>query len=319
MSKPVSKFKLGLFVLVCGGIGLGALIWIGVAQFFGHTRTYAAFFNISVEGLQNGAPVSYLGVNVGRVSAITLTPDHHLVQVLLAVRPDFVIDQSMAVQLSQQGITGQPYLAVVKAGKNIGRVTPAVNFPVQYPVVQSQPGEMADITRALESLYTKIESIDIEGLVGQWKQAAEKVNGILSKNEISPIVENLKDASTDLKRLMASVSRPATLKELNRVLADLAATTAAAQKASETLAAQLKAIPPGAFEDIVKRVDEMVRRGGSQVDSAGRQTEQALTMMQQSLFRLNQVLGDLNGLVDTLRENPDRILNRPRESQPFGR
>ena len=149
MSRPISKFKLGLFVLICGGLGVGALIWIGVAQFFAQGKIYAAFFDHSVKGLQNGAPVSYLGVNVGRVHGITLTPDHHLVQVLMVVRSDFTLDKSLAVELSQPGITGQPYLASVKAPADISKITPTVNFPVQYQVVQSRPGQITGIETAM--------------------------------------------------------------------------------------------------------------------------------------------------------------------------
>jgi ABC-type transporter Mla subunit MlaD len=319
MSRPISHFKLGLLVLVCGGLGIGALIWIGVAQFFQHTKTYAAFFNVSVEGLQKGAPVNHLGLRVGRVSSIGLAPDGHLIMVLIDVRPDFKVSESMAIGLAQAGITGQRYLAIGKAPADIDKVTPSIHFSVKYPVIRTHPGEMTDIKNALETLYKKLESLDFQGLVAEWKQAAQGMNGILSDKDIQATLRNVREISADLKDLLSVLGRPGNPDEWRKGLENMAKAVAAARKASEALEASLEGIPPNTFGDLAKRMDRMVQMGESAVGSLNKQIDDSLALFQQSVFQVNQLLSELKGLVQSLREEPGRILNRPQGSEPFGR
>jgi phospholipid/cholesterol/gamma-HCH transport system substrate-binding protein len=93
----ISHFKLGLFFVVCLGLGLGILIWIGTSDFFKHKETYATFFNVSVGGLSEGSAVHYLGLKVGEVTSVKLAPDGKLIMVLLKMQPDFKVGKNMAI------------------------------------------------------------------------------------------------------------------------------------------------------------------------------------------------------------------------------
>ncbi|MEJ2723332.1 MAG: MlaD family protein [Deltaproteobacteria bacterium] len=319
MSRRISRFKLGLFVLVCAGIGVGALIWIGVAHFFEPTKTYVTFFNVSVAGLQRGAPVDYLGVRIGRISSIDLAPDGRLVRVLMELRPDFRVSESMAADLAQEGITGQRYVAIGKAPANIKAVTPKIDFPVKYPVIPSRPGEMTEISNALETLYKKVESVDLEGLLSEWKKTAVRVNAILSEKDLPETLGNLKEISFDLKTLLEPLGERGAPDEWKKSFKSLASTIAAAQSSAESLEAQLAAIPPNTFADISKRADEFVQTGESSIRSLDSQLKQSLDLFQESVYRLNQLLADFRGLVQSLKEEPGRILTRPEGSEPFRR
>ena len=319
MSKRISPFKLGIFALVCGTIGIGAVIWIGVAHFFEPTKTYATFFDVSVEGLQNGAPVNYLGVRVGRVSSIGLAPDLRLVRVLLELRPDFEVRESMAAELSQEGITGQRYIAISKAPSNIKQMTPKIDFPVRYPVIPSRPGEMTEIKHALEAIYHKVESVDLEGLVAEWKKTAVRINAYLSEKDIPEILQNVQEISADLRDLLSVLQEPGTPLEWKKSFQNLAAAVAAVQKAAGALEAQLAAVPPNTFADISERMDHILKMGETSIDSLNSQIDQSLELFQDSIYRVNQLLADLKTLVQSLKEEPGRILTRPEGSEPFGR
>lgn len=319
MGRNVNHFKIGLFFLISGAIVIGGLIWVGAAHFFQATKTYVTFFDESVGGLSPGASVSYLGLDVGRVASIGLAPDGKLIRVMMKLEPKFKVTKSMAIELELKGITGQRYLAIVKAPADIKKVTPTIDFSTEYPVIPARRGEITQIKDALEKVYKRIESADVEGLVNEWKKTAEDVNSILTSKKIQETLTNINDMSADLKTLIGPLSRPGNPEKWKKSFEDLAVAADATRKATETLATQLQKLPPGTFADLARRTETMVRVGEQSVSSMKKQVDQSLTILQQSLYQTNQVLSDLKALVSSLREEPGRIFERPRGSEPFRR
>jgi phospholipid/cholesterol/gamma-HCH transport system substrate-binding protein len=291
MAKRINRFKLGLFFLIGTAITLGGLLWAGATHFFQPAKTYVSFFNESVEGLGPGAAVSYLGVKVGRVNSIGIAPDGKLIQAELKISPDFNVE-SMALELSLKGITGQLYLAINKAPPDLKAVTPKITFAHKYPLIPSRPGEMTQIKDALEKVYKKIDSVDFEGLAAAWKKTAQEANVILTDKDIRRTIRNLKEISADIKNLVSVLGKPGTPQKWRKGFSNLAETAAAVRKSSESLASQLEKLPPGAVGDLARQMD-------------------------QTMFQINQFLSNLQGLVHELREEPGKVLVIPKGKEPF--
>jgi ABC-type transporter Mla subunit MlaD len=293
MPKRISHFQLGLFFLAALTIILGGLLWVGATHFFQPAKTYVTFFNESVEGLSPGAGVSYLGVQVGRVTAVGIAPDGKLIRVELKLRQDFNM-KSMAVQLKLKGITGQLYLAVGQAPPDIGQVTPKISFHPKYPVIPSQPGGIYQIEEALDKIYKKINSADLKGLTESWTKTARDADALVSNQDIRRTIRNLREISGDIKNLVGILGEPGTPKKWRESFHNLAETAAAARQASEALAAQLEKLPPQTIADLSRK-------------------------MEQTLLQVDQVLTSLKGLVHELREQPGKVLVIPHGKEPFRR
>lgn len=314
----VSHFKVGLFILASLGFGFAALIWIGAAHFFRHSKPYVAFFNESVEGLMPGAKVSYLGVGVGSVTTIGLAPDGRLIRVTMALKPTFKVDD-MAVQLGLQGITGQRYLQIGPAPKNIDKLAPKIGFPTRLPVIPSQPGEMTRIEQALEKTYKEISATDIGGLVQEWKKTGRDADALLTSGDLRRTLANVHRVSADLKTLLAPLQEKGTPEQWRKGFRNLSATAEDARKASQALAAQLEKLPPNTVAHLAKQMTQMATSGEKAVGNMNRQVARSLTLLRQNLVQVNQLLMEMTQLMQTLRQEPGRILNRPRSSEPFGR
>jgi ABC-type transporter Mla subunit MlaD len=319
MGKKISRFKVGLFILICTGIGVGALIWIGVGHFWQPTKTYVTFFDQTIEGLHPGANVDYRGVQVGRVSTIGLALDGKLIRVVMQLNPLFKITDSMAVELKPKGFAGGDYLAITKAPPNIKDLTPAVTFPVKYPIIPSRGGELAEVEQALENVYQKFQSTDFEGLVEGWKKTAENVNAILTDPSVKETLHNVKEVSSDLKGVSGGLGKPWTPEEWKEGFKNLFEAFAAARKTSETLEAQLQGVPPDTLAHLAERLDRTVGESQKALGNWGKEVDQSLALFQDSLFQVNQILSELRGLVHDLREQPGQILTRPEKSEPFRR
>ena len=70
MKRRGSYFKLGLFVLVAVGLGLAALVVLGVGVFFRQPVYMETYLDESVQGLDVGSPVKHRGVQIGVVQQL---------------------------------------------------------------------------------------------------------------------------------------------------------------------------------------------------------------------------------------------------------
>lgn len=314
------QFKIGLFVLAGLAVGIGTLIWIGTFELFQKTNSYVTYLNESVEGLSAGSEVKFLGIRVGKVRSVEIASNQELIKVVLDLRSDFHVDQSLALQIATSGLTGPKFLAVGKAPADILEQTPAVNLKTQYPVIPSYPGQLSKIEKNLEKIAGKLEGLDLQGLVEEWKQAGHDAGAAVGNPAIRDSVENISRASKDLSRILDTLGRePGSAKEWKKSLSDIAATAHAAKKASEALSAQLQALPPKSLVSLDKRVDRIIDLSEALIRLLKNQSGQSLALIEQDLIEVHQFISELKLLVEAFKEQPSRILTRPRGGEPFKR
>lgn len=326
MSRNVSPFKIGLLILVCGSIGLASLIWLGASHLFEKKTTYVSYFDESVKGLQKDAVVNFRGVGVGRVTAIRLGPDGRLIEVLMGLDPKFHVQNSFAIQLREQGLTGLRYLEIDTAPPNIAQLTPSITFQVQYPLIPSYPSDIAQLKSALETIYAKVTALDIKSLTTGWTEVAQHINTILVQFEgaIQPqdwrdTVKSLKKTAQESAAFMDRLKKSTSQAGMNKGFKDLAATLAATREATETLSKQLKALPPDSLSKISKDLEKTINAGGKLLSSTDQHVNDSAVSIQQSLQQLQILLSQLNALVQTLKDQPNRLLFSPKAPNPFER
>jgi len=347
VGRPVNTFKIGLFVILCGGLGLVALIWLGASHFFEEKATYVTYFAESVKGLQQDAIVNYRGVAVGRVASVELAPDGRLIQVVMHLRPDFPVDDTLAIRLREQGLTGLRFLEIDTAPADVDRATPSLDFTPPYPLIRSYPSEIEQLKGAFESIYTKIVSLDLEGLTERWKQVGETVNRIfggtdlettlrnvredterlkvlldradrvLGEEDLKEIVQNTRKATQSLRILSGLVEKSASRGDLQGGFRDLGATVAAARRAAETLSKRLEEIPPGALQHTSRDMQALLQDGRAMVSQWRTGTNETLVLLNQNLYSLRLLLDQLVVLARTLKEEPNRVLFTTNPQDPF--
>ena len=84
-NKFTGAFLIGIFVLTGLVILIATVIWLGKTQFMEESKLYVTYFDGSVEGLEKGSPVKYLGVPVGTVDKIKVAPDGKLVEIVMQI------------------------------------------------------------------------------------------------------------------------------------------------------------------------------------------------------------------------------------------
>lgn len=174
MPTPVSRFKIGLFVV----IGLVALVALGIALgihlFRTDTVEYRTYFDESVQGLDVGAPVKFRGVTIGVVSAIDIAPDRRHIEVVEDLeiaelrRLGFVEHEEDAsrmtspmelrAQIASIGITGVKYLALDFFDP---RVMPPPELPFHPPAnyLPAAPSTLKSLESAAMKAIEKLPMI----------------------------------------------------------------------------------------------------------------------------------------------------------------
>lgn len=118
MSKKSIEILVGLFVL----LGALALLFLALkaanlASFSNGGETYAVtarFDNIG--GLKPRAPVRSAGVNVGRVTAITLDAQTYQGVATLEIRKDIVFPKDSSAKILTAGLLGDQYIGIEPGG-----------------------------------------------------------------------------------------------------------------------------------------------------------------------------------------------------------
>jgi phospholipid/cholesterol/gamma-HCH transport system substrate-binding protein len=325
LSRNANPFRIGLFVLICGALILGAIAWVELAYRFENAKTYACYFDESITGLQQDAVINYRGVPVGRVYKVSIAPDGRLVEVLLKLKPDFRVDQTIAAQLRAQGLTGLSYLEIDKAPENVGQLTPKITFPPQYPLLQTQPSEFKQLKDDLQNLYTKFSEVDLTGLTESWTKTSQLMNNLLGElgadsqdKELKSTLTALRKAAQDTATLMERISKVATEQGLNQGFQDLRSTLAAARQATEILERQLKALPPDTLKHLSQKLGETVQAGSTVLADLNSKVGESNALLEKDLLHLKTLLADLNTLVQSLKEQPNRLIfPGKQQEEPF--
>lgn len=292
MEDKVNTTVVGAFVLALGAALVAGVLWLA-AGLNGQKSTlpYQAIVQESVAGLNVGAPVKYLGVDVGKVSKIGIDPGNPR-----QVRMQFQLDRGTPVTqeteavLKSQGLTGIAYVELSGGAADAA------------PLLAGTDGSPPTI-RTKPSLSARLENVLTTVLAG-----LDRMSGSLS---------NVFDAD----------NRAA----LKMVLADTAALThaLAAQKgaisngiadASRTARnlAQVSAQASPALERVAGSADAvraMANQAGLASASAGQAASAAVVGVQQIsaeiLPEATRLLGELNRASIALRQLGEQTQAHP--------
>jgi phospholipid/cholesterol/gamma-HCH transport system substrate-binding protein len=159
--------------LIAGGLAIicFAIFSIGHGdRIFHHTDSIETHFH-RINGLQTGAPVALLGVNIGAVNSITFPTDPHANYVVVKL---WIVDKDLprvrsdsVAQISTMGLLGDKYIEISGGNPDSAALAPnqilAAEDPIDLQAVLQKAGStdlidnVIDIAQSLKSI---LESID---------------------------------------------------------------------------------------------------------------------------------------------------------------
>jgi ABC-type transporter Mla subunit MlaD len=298
MATEARKLRVGIFVISAAAIGLATAIWLGASRYLADETLTVTYFSESVQGLDPGAAVKFRGVPAGRVERIDIAPDGETIEVVMSIDTWFaehiMRDPTLRAQLQLSGITGLRYVEIDRHKGEALHESPKLAFEPDYPLILSTPSQFKAIQEALNDIYNRVMSVDLNGISSDLRATLQAADLLLRDDRVQQVLTNLSEVTDSARRATANVAVMTDGVKLGPVVADLREATAEAKG----LLVELHDGETG----------EQLRGALREVDGVARTTQSFLLDLQGMVDRLNQTTANLEQLTEMLRQQPSRLL-----------
>jgi phospholipid/cholesterol/gamma-HCH transport system substrate-binding protein len=302
MEREANYAAVGAFVLLVSVMAVLFVYWYSDSREHRDYTRYEVYFEGSVSGLERGAPVRYLGVDIGRVYSMRIDPrDSSRVQVLVDIDSDAPVSARTVAELSLQGVTGLLYMDLTQDNgtRRLVKVVPSE----KYPVIRSARSSFDVLLASLPDL------------VGLASDVADRAARMLSDKNIASISNAL--ANID----KASASLPQTTRDIQSLVADLRSATSeirsVAQNANGVVATagpelvsamQRVRVVAENLSNASARLDHLVEDNRQDVRSF---TREGLPELERFLREGRAAAREIRELSQSLRVDPSQLLYQP--------
>ena len=300
-----TKIRVGIFVLVSLAVFLGIIYMLGA-----RARLFEARFIIHAEfaqvgGLQEGATVRLAGVQIGRVSQVSLpSQPGGKVRVSLRIAKQFGdrIRKDSEARIETQGLLGDRIVEITVGSAQTAAVQPGEVLKAQDPVdIAHVLGQGAGVVRSVAALSESLKDVadefrksrvmeDLAATMATTRKVAEQVGRIADRAEKGPGL-----AHTLLYQ------EPIALKRVNELLASTQAVIARIERGEGAAGVLTSERSTRSAERLLAAMD----RFGALADRPA-SDEGLLTAL---LFdpKYKSVLEDLQRVTHNLRDVSDRV------------
>jgi len=303
MNAMRERTLVGLFVLIAGGLLVGTMLAIsgGLAT---STVAHRAYFKFA-GGVQNGAPVRYGGLTVGKVTRVRVDPGNSTrIEIDVAVDRDAPLKTDSVAKISTLGPLTDNYIEIATGTEHAPLAPPGSTLPSAEAFGLPQLGDaaqamMPDMHNAIQKLNQNLDGLQI---------TIARANDLLNDRNRASIGSSL----DNVNRLVAD-ARPKvadSLNNLNGLLTDARPKVAASLTNVQDLSKQLndKLAP---LLDEVKTTTSRANNTLAHVDSTLVENRPDIRA---SVVRLRDTLAHLNQTLDQNSANIDELLDNIRIS-----
>ena len=312
MATRAQKAKVGLFMIICS-----ALIVVGLFLVSGRKleerRPYWMEFEESVLGLSDGAIVEYLGVPVGYVENIYVTPEG---------RPHVDIMVSTEKVQLHQGVTGKTVMFSLATGiLYISLRGGDPRLPVLPPNSQitAEPSFVSALGSRAEVIFE-----DFSEVIGKVRAGLEG----MEEGELHDIVEDVKGILADAHEFLDETTKAVqSVKEqvdtgvgkFNELVENMQEVAASIKETSDTIREKVASIKVGdakqKLEDVLDSVNELAGHLGETIKTLDTVSRSALHEvdnveygLREALRTATETLESIRTLAESLEEDPGQLL-----------
>jgi|YNPNPStandDraft_1061719.scaffolds.fasta_scaffold35865_2 paraquat-inducible protein B len=216
MSRGVSRSAIGGFVL-----GALALIVVGVGvlgsgKLFRRSQEFVMFFEGSVSGLNEGAPVVFRGVKIGSVKDIQLVfnprDSSFRIPVIVELEPHRVTGvgkdmppQEQFKKLVESGLRAQ----LVTQSYVTGQLMISLDFlpekPAEFKGDSTLP-EIPTVPTVMQQLARKLEDLPLEEMVNKIVKSVDGIEALINSPELRGSLGSMEKALQELAELAKNLN-----------------------------------------------------------------------------------------------------------------
>lgn len=231
--KHGEEVKVGLFVLAAAVLLALALVFVGGMNLLQTPVNVYSMRTRFAGGMEQGAPVRYAGIKVGRVESTAFDVDDPTrVVVTFSVDPEIPIREDTTAQVSSLGLLGEYYVEIAPGSAEAAPLPSGSEIRVQESVQWTQlvnrvgeateeaQGLLADVRPRMNDTLDNIKDLTGEGNRERVRELLAKMNQILTdaRPRIKTILANFDNTSAKIDTFMDEIK--GTREQLDVLLAN---------------------------------------------------------------------------------------------------
>lgn len=307
METRANYVLIGGFTILATVLLLLFALWAAKFSSDRNWRQYEVIFTEPVTGLTEGGGVQYNGISVGTVDKLSLAPDDaRKVVALLKVKADTPVKVDTRAKLSQQGITGVPFIQLTGGSPGAARLLPSGDDDI--PIIRTEPSALQNIADTANRLVARMDKLiseeniaKLSATIDHLEQATGSIAG--QREDIAALIVNARKATETLKVALATAN--GSLNKIDRNVVDQL----------PALMAKLDATV-GKLDSVAGNANAMISENRPALQSFA---NDGLSQLGPTLADLRSLIADLRRVTDRLDGGPaSYILGRdaPKEFEP---
>lgn len=210
METRANYVLIGAFTLLAGVCLLLFALWAAKFSSDRNWRQFEVIFNEPVTGLTEGSSVQYNGIGVGTVDRLRLDPDDpRKVIALLRIQADAPVKVDTRARLSQQGVTGVPFIQLTGGSPQAARLEPSDDREI--PIIRTEPSALQNIADTANRLVARMDQLLSEENIKRVSKTLdhiEQATGAISDNreDIAALIANARQATETLNATLATAN-----------------------------------------------------------------------------------------------------------------
>ena len=318
MSNKSQSTAIGGFVLGAVVLFVGAVLLFAKTRFNKPTNQYVMFFDSSLAGLDEGAPVVFKGVKVGVVKNIEVVSDVNSLDIYTPVYVDIYPDSFKQLngdwqdnpkentrKIIAKGLKATLETQSLVTGKKIVALEFRPEIPIKTKGIIDDYQEFPTAPNALSIFADKLEKLPLSDIAANINLLTNQLNSIVTKTDIPKAIDNFNETLVIYKQVADTFN-----KEIKPVAVEFKTTMQHYKMLAHNINKEIPGLTKGLTNSIenldvvLKDTQKVVKSVG---DSYGAESELQY-QLSQTLTELSKAAHSVRLLADYLERHPEALV-----------
>lgn len=233
MSKKANPTSIGIFIFIGLLLGVCGLLLFTSSKLFTPTAKFIVYFESSLSGLNEGAPVKYRGVTIGSVSRVMIrfnqAANDPAMPVIIELRQDLIrrrlegatlfksvrhLDEQVRKGLRASLETESLVTGVLYVDLEVESSPPPAVYHQLKPVYIEIPSRPTEI----QALMKNLAKLDINGLTQNLNSLITKIDTVLDRMKLNELTGSLTNFLNSANRVVGNPELTNAFTSLNETL-----------------------------------------------------------------------------------------------------
>ncbi|WP_294507779.1 MlaD family protein [uncultured Victivallis sp.] len=330
-----NRLKLGGFLLISITLLIIGFVSIGITKLFEPRYRAMTVLNTSVEGLAVGSPVKYLGLPVGKITAMTMRQKDGYIAVYFDIFPSTVeqdedlppgtVGTNFATVMQQKnlscfinaaGIMGGAYLEL-SISDSLPPAVPHLDVPAEDGIIYipSRPSHIGNAIQNISRMLDELGKVNFIQLADKLNETLDNTSELLEKGQLQNTFDSINricaNLETTSRRLQTALSEE-NVRKIDRAITNLDESIISLREFGNAPELHQLLTNLNAF---LTDASDAIKKAEAGSAALGEEAADLKLRMEMTLTRIDNTLKQLQEFTQSLSNDPNQFV-RGRQEKP---